>query len=488
MNEIENDKSEYLLENNSQRIEEVDDTYEELFILPEENNIIEQKKDLVKENLMFNYKYPPLFKIYCHFGGTFLIFIMVFATIATIVSGCSETLKAILVGDALNILSRLDTNYDPNIIYNEIILRSVESEIEVIIKKFLIYGSLLFIFDFFSIFLWFYFDLKLLHNFEVFYFSLILQQEQKWFDENNAFEFVTKVQAQLEGVETGLLDNPRFVILYAIDIISGYFIGFQISWKLTLILSGSSLPFVIICFILNLYNQGKQIISDTKKLEKSGGIAEELLFNIKTVASFANFEYEIKRYETAFESNDEEDSFFNKDFIMEIALFGSYLGFIITAIYARTLIVSESNNNINDIFTAGNVITVLLSVKNSVIIINDLIPIILILKESCASASDYFNLYENSSKIDTSSKGIKPNKELIKGNIEFKNIKFSYPTDKNKKLILKGINLSIEAGKRVAIIGKSGAGKSTIISLIERLYEPSEGQILLDGINLMIII
>ena len=97
-------------------------------------------------------------------------------------------------------------------------------------------------------------------------------------------------------------------------------------------------------------------------------------------------------------------------------------------------------------------------------------------------------VYENSSKIDTSSKGIKPNKELIKGNIEFKNIKFSYPTDKNKKLILKGINLSIEAGKRVAIIGKSGAGKSTIISLIERLYEPSEGQILLDGINLMIII
>ena len=486
MNEIDNEETEYLLDgNNNEKTLEINDKYEDWLILPKENDIIDQRIALVKENLIFDYKYPSLFKIYCHFGGTFLVFIMILATIATIASGCSEALKAVLVGDALNILSILDTNSDSDIIYNEMILYNVESEIGITIKKFLIFGSLLFIFDFFSIFLWFYFDLKLLHNFEVYYFSLILEQKQEWFDQNNAFEFATKVQAQLEGVESGLLDNPRFVILYIIDIISGYIIGFKTSWKLTLILSGSSLPFVIICFILNIYSLEKQTISDIKRLEKAGGIAEELLFNIKTVASFANFDYEIERYENAFENNEEDKRLLNKEIIMEIALFGSYFGFIITAIYSRTLIVSEYNNvNKNILFTAGDVITVLFSVRNSVLIMNDLIPILLTIKESCASASDYFNLYEISPKIENLSKNIMPNKELIKGKIEFKNVKFTYPTDKKKELVLKGINLLIEAGKRVAIVGESGAGKTTIMKLIERLYEPSEGQILLDGIDL----
>ena len=68
----------------------------------------------------------------------------------------------------------------------------------------------------------------------------------------------------------------------------------------------------------------------------------------------------------------------------------------------------------------------------------------------------------------------------IKGNIEFKNVNFYYPSDPNKKLILNGINLNFQAGKKIAIIGQSGCGKTTIVSLIERLYDITEGEILLD--------
>ena len=485
MNEINEEKSDNLLnENNTQANLKVNKNDEEIVVLPKESDPIEKRIELVKENLIFDYNYPSLFKIYCHFGGKVHIFVMIFATIATIASGCSEALKATLVGDALNILSTIETDIDSDEIYNEMVLDMVESEIEITIKKFLIYGAVLFIFDFFSIFLWFYFDLKLLHNFEIYYFSLILKQEQEWFDQNNAFEFATKVQAQLEGVEGGLLDNPRFVILYVIHIIAGYIIGFKTSWKLSLILSGSSLPFVIICFILNLYGIEKQKISDIKKLEKAGGIAEELLFNIKTVASFVNFDYEIKRYEDAFESNEDEKKLLNSAIILEIALFGSYFGFVITSIYARTLIVSSYNyDNVQNLFTSGDVVTVLLSVKNAVLIMNDLVPILLTIRESCASASDYFYLYKRAPKIFVSQKNIMPDKESIKGKIEFKDVKFTY-NDKNKKLILDGLNLTIEAGKRVAIVGESGSGKSSIMSLIERLYEPSDGQILLDGIDI----
>ena len=59
---------------------------------------------------------------------------------------------------------------------------------------------------------------------------------------------------------------------------------------------------------------------------------------------------------------------------------------------------------------------------------------------------------------------LKPNRELIKGKIEFINIKFTYPDDKENKHILSGLNLIVEAGAKVALVGESGCGKSTIVN------------------------
>ena len=72
---------------------------------------------------------------------------------------------------------------------------------------------------------------------------------------------------------------------------------------------------------------------------------------------------------------------------------------------------------------------------------------------------------------------------MIQGRIEFCNVSFSYPSDKENKLILSNINLIFEPGKKVAIVGESGCGKSTIVNLIERLYDATDGQILIDGID-----
>ena len=68
------------------------------------------------------------------------------------------------------------------------------------------------------------------------YFYLILKQEQGWFDKNNAFQFATKVQAQLEQIEMGVGDRFGQVILMSSELISGLVVGFISSWKLTLML------------------------------------------------------------------------------------------------------------------------------------------------------------------------------------------------------------------------------------------------------------
>jgi ABC-type multidrug transport system fused ATPase/permease subunit len=70
----------------------------------------------------------------------------------------------------------------------------------------------------------------------------------------------------------------------------------------------------------------------------------------------------------------------------------------------------------------------------------------------------------------------------LKPNIEFRNVSFKYPL--TEKLVLKNINLKINFGERLALVGENGAGKSTIVGLLLKFYEPTEGSILIDGIDL----
>ena len=118
------------------------------------------------------------------------------------------------------------------------------------------------------------------------------------------------------------------------------------------------------------YRVRTQKLINLKMQQKAGGIAEELLYNSKTVASFANFDYENKRYNKNFESNDINylENNINPGIVQGIVNLGIYLGFAITCIYARTLIVSNYDiSNFNTVFTSGNVISVLFSIRSSLI-------------------------------------------------------------------------------------------------------------------------
>ena len=70
----------------------------------------------------------------------------------------------------------------------------------------------------------------------------------------------------------------------------------------------------------------------------------------------------------------------------------------------------------------------------------------------------------------------------IKQGFEFRNVSFRYPG--NSRTVLNGLNFHLKPGQRVALVGENGEGKTTIVKLLTRLYDPSEGQILLDGIDL----
>jgi len=98
---------------------------------------------------------------------------------------------------------------------------------------------------------------------------------------------------------------------------------------------------------------------------------------------------------------------------------------------------------------------------------------------ACGSAGSVYSVIDRIPPIDSSSEqGEKL--DQVKGAIKFKRVRFQYPSRPDVE-VLKELDLSIEPGKTVALVGSSGCGKSTCVQLIQRFYDPSEGHLEIDG-------
>lgn len=442
-------------------------------------------EDEIKKNLLFEQKNISVFRLYCHLSGKFEVFIMVLAVIGSFASGCAGPLMALLTGDTIsemsitsigNISDKTDSELAPLFIqFNEIISK--------MIIKFLAIGAGMFCGYFLMISMWNYSALRQMQHLKEKYFATILTQEQGWFDANNAFEFATKVQAQLEQIELGVGERFGQILQAMAQLISGFAIAFSSSWRLTLAML-SVCPLIVIDMIILVTSLKKGIILSRKTFEKAGGIAEELLYNIKTVASFANYDYETNRFNKYID----QVNYYDKVAGLKLAgcvgvmIFLINTTFVISLVYGRVLI-SDSNTSKGE-FKSGNVMTVMFATLLAIMSLSSIGPTMKTIQEACAASSDYFTLVDRVQQLDYTNSIQKPPRDSILGKIEFKNIDFVYPSDVNKRKILDKMSLVIEPGQKVALVGESGCGKSTAVNLIERLYDPVDGDVFIDGINI----
>ncbi len=136
------------------------------------------------------------------------------------------------------------------------------------------------------------------------------------------------------------------------------------------------------------YFSEKLVLISKELNEKAGGISEELLYNIKTVTSFCNFEYELNRYNQLI---DEMNKYEQKRILIEAVAYGllyiaSYTSIGISFLVARKLIIEKETYN------GGDIITVLMTVLNVIYSVSGLGPNIQIIQKSCLAESDYFIL------------------------------------------------------------------------------------------------
>ena len=439
---------------------------------------------MMKDKLMFEQQSVNLFRIYGHLCEPIDWIFMVLAIIGSIGAGVSMPIMSYLSSDVYSDVGNTSESRDSaaNIEAMKAIVKETMNDQ---IKKQLIYGAISFVCNFMSVCFWSLIGNRCVYNLKKKYFSIILAQEQGWFDSNNAFEFATKVQAQLEQVEQGIGDKVGMVLTMISQCIIGFIFAFMASWKLTLVMLCVA-PLIIFFSLFLMMAMRKGIMLARKTWETAGGIAEEMLYNIKTVASFANFEYELRRF------YEKVEVVWRIDLINTCKL-GFSVGFIIfflnlcifiAFIYGRTLIKKDYNSNKGRDFTGGDVISAAFCTLMGIAGIGMIAPNIKTIQESCSAASDYFNLYDRKPVMDLTNSIERPPLSDIHGRIIFNGVNFYYPSDPNQRLILNGINLVFEPGQKVALVGESGCGKSTTVNLIERLYDITGGQLLIDGIEI----
>ena len=453
--------------------------YEAKLLLDEEEDSFNLENQFV-----FKRKNISIFKFFCHLCEPIDWLYLILGIIGLLICASAGSVLAYLNATVYSDIGNTSENRG-SLSEEEIMKLKVEKTMNDNIKQKIVCGVITLVGNIIGYFFFGLMGTRVLYNFKKRYFKLLLSQELGWFDSTNVFEFSSKIQSQLEYIELGIGEMLSNIIVDFFIALISFIFAFFGSWKLSLVIS-CFLPLIIILAIIfdKVNIKGNSLVRQTWEL--AGGIGEEIFYNIKTVVSFSNFEYELKRFYEKVEISNKIELLINfrLRLIIGILYFISGLIFFISILYGRSLIGKDYNSFRGRDLTGGDITLTFTNMLSFILTLVSFVINLLYLQFALASTSDYFNLYERKPEMDLSNSLEKPPIPNIKGKIEFNNVSFYYPNDSNKKLILDGINLNFESGKKIALIGESGCGKTTIVNLLERFYDVTGGEILLDGLDI----
>lgn len=415
----------------------------------------------------------PLFQLF-RFSDRIDVLFMVVGSISAIAHGAAIPIQFVIFGDLINSFINFEKFQTGNV--TEPFDLNSEMTKFALYYVYLAIGNLIVAYG--QMTLWSLTAARQVKRMRMLFFGSVLKQDIGWFDTTDPGELNSRLSEDLNKVHDGMGTKIGMFFANITTVIVGFVMGFVYGWKLTLVIIAVSPLIVIAGGII-----GKLLSSATTQelnaYAKAGSIAEEVISAIRTVAAFGGEKKEIERYASHL---GEARDFGIKKGVMsglgmaffQLIMFGSYsLAFW----YGAKLIIDNEMNG-------GDLLIVFFSVLVGAMQLGQAGPNFTDVATARGAAYKVFQIIDRVPPIDSSSTdGIVLDDNSFKGDVAFENIEFVYPSRPDIK-ILNGLSLTVKSGQTVALVGESGCGKSTVVKLLQRFYDPSNGLVTVDGYDI----
>lgn len=304
-------------------------------------------------------------------------------------------------------------------------------------------------------------------------FNKLLALPGSFYDNSTSGQLMSKLLYDVEQVAAAATDAVLTVIRDSLTIIGLLIWMFYLSGFLSLLIM-LTVPFIA----LLVYHVSIRFRRISKHIQNSMGdvshISGEIIEGHREIKIFGGQTYEAQRFDRVNERNRQQQ-------MKKIATdaVSQPLTALIAALGMALVIYIATLPDMLDKITVGDFISFITAMMMLLTPIKRLTKINAKLQAGIAAAESIFGLLDQQVETDTGTQKL----GRATGDIDFRQVGFSY--DSNKGNVLNDINFSVKAGQTIAFVGHSGSGKTTLVSLLPRFYNPSSGQILIDGVDVM---
>jgi len=292
----------------------------------------------------------------------------------------------------------------------------------------------------------------------------------KYFDTTTHGEVLSRITNDVDTVNQTLSQSITQIITSVITVVGVLIMMFSINWTMTLV-ALLIMPLSLAVVGLIVGRSQKYFKQQQDYLGHVNGHVEEMygghvvmkVFNGESKSIETFDQYNTPLHEAAWKSQ------FLSGLMMPIMMFIGNLGYVAVSVLGGWLVIRNA-------ITVGDIQAFIQYVRSFTRPIRQLANISNVLQQTAAAAERVFEFLEESEEIVETTDPVKLDR--VEGHVEFRNVRFGYTPD---EIIINDFSAVAQPGKKVAIVGPTGAGKTTMVKLLMRFYDVNDGAILVDG-------